>query len=124
MDGSTLMLGFLLLGALLSMVLFVLFGQITVKKLRNNPLTKNELGVELVSGWDIINVAQSLSLPMSLINKFRKTRLSFLYSNVDLLIIHTNKFDRILAALFYWVLTVTGLSTILWACLDTLGLLN
>jgi len=37
--------------------LFVLFGQITVRKLRKNPATKNELGVEFLSGWDIINVA-------------------------------------------------------------------
>ena len=124
MQLSTIILFVLLIGALLSMILFVVFGQVTVKKLRKNPQTKNELGMELVSGWDIINVAQSLSLPIKIINKFKETRLSFLYSNVDRLIKHTNKFDRFLAALFYWSLTATGLSTIIWACLDASGILG
>jgi len=123
MQLSTIILGLLLIGALLSMILFVAFGQITVKKLRKNPQTKNELGMELMSGWDVINVAQSLSLPTRLITRYRETQLSYLYANVDLLIKHTNKFDRILAALFYWILTATGFSTIIWASLETVGIL-
>ena len=43
---------------LISMVLYVIFGQVTVRKLRKNPETKHELGVEFASGWDIFNDMQ------------------------------------------------------------------
>jgi len=46
-----------------SAILYVVFGQVTVRKLIKNPETKHELGVEFVSGWDIVNVAQALSIP-------------------------------------------------------------
>ena len=106
------------------MVLFVLFGQVTVRKLRKNPETKLELGMELVSGWDILNVAQSLALPIKLVRKFRTTPLSFMSSDPDLLIQHTSKFDRILACVFYWTYVMTGISLLLWACLVSLGILD
>jgi len=105
-------------------ILFVLFGQITVRKLRKNPATKNELGIEFVSGWDIINVAQALSMPAFMIRKFRKSKIYFLYANIDVLIKHTNRFDRILARLFYWPMMFSGLFMILWALLDTIGVLD
>jgi len=49
----------------LTAILYVIFGQVTVKKLRKNPKTKDALGLEYVSGWDIINVAQALAIPRS-----------------------------------------------------------
>ncbi len=48
---------------LIACILFVIFGQITVRKLRKIPETKLVLGIELLSGWDIINVATVLALP-------------------------------------------------------------
>jgi len=124
MSHSTLIFLFLVLALLLTMVLFVLFGQVTVRKLRKNPETKLELGMELVSGWDILNVAQSLALPIKLVRKFRTTPLSFMSSDPDLLIQHTSKFDRILACVFYWTYVMTGISLLLWACLVSLGILD
>jgi len=106
------------------MILFIVFGQITVRKLRKNPATKDELGIEFVSGWDIINVAQALSMPSSIMRKFKNTKLAFLHANVDLLIQHTNKFDRILARLFYWLLMTSGLFMAMWALLDVTGVIR
>jgi len=40
-------------------ILFIIFGQVTVRKLRKNPETKHELGIEFASGWDIFNVASA-----------------------------------------------------------------
>lgn len=105
------------------MILFVLFGQITVRKLRKNPETKNELGMEYVSGWDIINVAQALAMPVFIIRKFKDTPLSFLYANAELLINHTTKFDRVLAFIFYWLLMTSGLFLAFWALLDVTGVI-
>lgn len=124
MSNSTLIFIFLVLGLLLTMILFVLFGQITVRKLRKNSETKQELGMEFVSGWDILNVAQSLALPISLVRKFRTTPLSFMSSDPDLLIQHTSKFDRILACAFFWTYITTGILLFLWACLVSLGVLD
>ena len=56
-------LGLILLFLLLAGILFIAFGQITVRKLRNNPETRNALGFDYVSGRDIINVALALSWP-------------------------------------------------------------
>ncbi|WP_281558280.1 hypothetical protein [Thalassomonas sp. RHCl1] len=124
MNNATLSLGIILGCTIISWILFILFGQLTVKKLRKNPEAKHELGMELVSGWDIINVAQSLALPITLIRKFKKTQMSFFYSDADLLIKHTSKFDRILAKVFYWTFTITGILILTWVCLVTTGLLK
>ncbi|WDE03354.1 hypothetical protein SG34_018360 [Thalassomonas viridans] len=124
MSNATFTLGILLCGLLVSMILFVLFGQITVKKLRKNPATKLELGMEFASGWDILNVAQSLALPLKLVRKFRESPLSFLSSNPDLLIQHTSKFDRILAFVFYWTYMVTSILLLIWVFLVLTGTLE
>ncbi len=120
----SIIIGILIAIVFVVMVLYVAFGQITVRKLRKNPETKNELGMEFISGWDIINVAQALAMPTFIIRKFRNTKLSFLYANADILIKHTNKFDRILAFLFYWLLMSSGLFMAGWAFLDVTGVLS
>jgi len=124
MNSTEIIIGVLIAIVFVVMVLYVIFGQITVRKLRKNPATKNELGVEFVSGWDIINVAQALAMPAFIIRKFKNSKLSFLYANVDVLIKHTNKFDRILAFLFYWLLMSSGLFMASWALLDVTGILS
>ena len=105
-------------------IFYVAFGQITVRKLRKNPITKDKLGFEYVSGWDIINVAQSLSIPRKLSKKFEGTRLAALYANSELLHDQTNIFDRVLGAIFYWLLTMSGGMMICLAILDSLGIFD
>ena len=53
----------LIIASIIAGILFVAFGQITVRKLRKKPKTKDSLGLEFISGWDIINVAQVFSFP-------------------------------------------------------------
>jgi hypothetical protein len=101
--------------------LYVLFGQVTVKKLRKNPETKDALGGEYVSGWDIINVAQALAFPKSWSHVMEKSPLFFIYANSELLFKHTNKFDRVLGFIFYWLLILSGLSGALLVLLNYLG---
>jgi len=107
-----------------AIILFVAFGQITVRKLRKNPETKRELGIELLSGWDIINVAQALALPSIIMRKLKNTPLSALYADADILRKYTNKFDLVLGSLFYWLFILSGLSLALLALLDTVGVFN
>lgn len=110
-----------LLGTFLSMILYVLFGQLTVKKLRKDEALKNSLGLELVSGWDIINVAQALAIPRSWSKKLENSPLSALYAKSECLRENTTRFDRVLAAMFYWLLTLSGISMIALVAMDSLG---
>lgn len=94
-------------GMIISLVFCVLFGQITVRKLRKNPKTKNLLGAELASGWDIFNAAQALSLPRSITRKLAASPLAGFSANRDALDNNTNVFDRVLAKTFYWMLVIS-----------------
>lgn len=105
-----------------ALITFVLFGQITVRKLRKNPKTKDELGVEFMSGWDILNVAEALALPKFMARRLKNSPLSALYANSALLKKHTNKFDRILGTIFYILFMSSGLTLAFLAFLDFLGL--
>ncbi|OMH36282.1 hypothetical protein BGP75_10080 [Motiliproteus sp. MSK22-1] len=102
-------------------ILFVAFGQITVRRLRKNPATKGNLGVEFASGWDILNTAQAVALPKALTDRFKESPLSAMFANTDLLREHTSTFDRVLAAIFFWLYVFTVASLIAMLILNTLG---
>ena len=106
---------------LISCVLYVLFGQVTVRKLRKNPKTKDALGLEYVSGWDIINVAQALALPRSWSKKLEGRSLSFIHANAQILLENTSIFDRLIGSTFYWLLMLSGLSGALLVLLNSIG---
>lgn len=108
----------------IGLIFFVIFGQVTVRRLRKNPKTKTALGTEFASGWDIFNVAQALSLPKSWAKKLSNSPLSALYADVDVLYENTSKLDRLLAFILYWVLMFSvGTSLLLIVC-DGLGIFD
>jgi hypothetical protein len=113
-----------LLGTFLSMLLYVLFGQFTVRRLRKTQQLKCELGIQFVSGWDIINVAQALALPRSWCRKLEHGPLGSLYANSTLLYKHTTPIDRFIASAFYWLLTTSGLTLICLVLFDAVGLFS
>lgn len=121
MNIITILVGIMIAASMVSGFLYVAFGQITVRKLRKNPKTKDLLGLEYVSGWDIINVAQAFSLPRSWARKIEKSKFSFIYANATVLYENTTKFDQVLGFVFYWVLTITGLSGAFLVLLNYLG---
>ncbi|WP_062271146.1 hypothetical protein [Endozoicomonas arenosclerae] len=113
-----------LMGAMfVACILYVVFGQVTVRKLRKNPKTKEVLGLEYVSGWDIINVAQALAIPRSWSRKLEKSPLSTIYANSAVLFENTSKLDRLLGTVFYWLLMTSGLSGALLVLLNSFGLI-
>ena len=105
-------------------ILFVLFGQITVRKLRKNQETKNQLGIEFVSGWDIFNVASALSRPKWLSELYKNSRLSFMAANADALYRNTTLFDRVLARVFWFTYVVSGVGLILVTVLSHFGVFD
>ena len=118
------LLGFVAIFMFLACILYVVFGQVTVRKLRKNPKTKDALGLEYASGWDIINVAQAFSLPRSLTRKIENSKFSFMYANASVLFENTTKFDQVLGCVFYWLLTISGLSGALLVLLNYLGVFS
>ena len=105
----------------ISMILYVIFGQVTVRKLRKNPETKDELGMEFVSGWDIFNVAWALTLPIKYVRRSKKGLFGILRADVDLLHKHTTRFDRILARVFGVLWLSSGLGLLILCLMDTIG---
>ena len=121
MNIESILFGFSMGGMLTGFIFYVIFGQITVKKLRKNPDVKDALGFEFASGWDIYNVAQALSLPKSLKRRLEDSPLSAMYAKSECLQKNTNTFDKILAFLFYWLFTISGLVLITIVALSALG---
>jgi hypothetical protein len=104
--------------------LYLVFGQITVRKLRKKPEMKNELGFELASGWDILNVAGALSAPKWLREKFSKSRLSGFTANYQLIYENTSKFDRVLARVFWFFYVVSVVLMLIFIAANSIGLLG
>lgn len=115
------LLAFAAIFMFIALILYVIFGQVTVRKLRKNPETKDALGTEFASGWDIINVAQALAIPRAWSKKLGSSQLSSLYANSEILFQHTTKLDRVLGAIFYWIFTLSGLAMICLVLLNALG---
>ena len=108
----------------LALILYVVFGQVTVRKLRKNQDTKNALGIEFASGWDIINAAQALAIPRAWSKKLENSPLSSFYAKSECLRENTTAFDRFLAIVFYWIFTCSGLMMIGLMVLDGFGIFD
>lgn len=103
------------------LILYVIFGQVTVKRLRKNPATKDALGLGFASGWDILNVAQAISLPKAITSKLESGAVSAIYANSSLLRQSTSRSERILACVFYYVFMLSNLSMITLVAINGLG---
>jgi len=115
------LLGLAALVLFIALIFLVIFGQVTVRKLRKNPETKDKLGMEFVSGWDIFNVASALALPRWLNRKFRNSPLAFLNANAEALDKHTNIFDRVLATIFFSLFYFSTATLIVLMILEKFG---
>ncbi|BBA36166.1 uncharacterized protein sS8_4236 [Methylocaldum marinum] len=113
-----------LVGMLFTCILYVLFGQLTVRKLRKNPNMKGRLGVEFVSGFDILNVASALSAPQWLRDRISRSTLSYLAPDYQALYENTTLFDRIFARVFWGISTVSTSFMLLLVILDKIGVFD
>ena len=81
---------------------YLVFAQVTVRKLEKNHKLKNELGAELLSGWRIFNVARALAMPTKIFRILQSGPLGVLQANSKLIQEHTNQLDRVLAFSLFW----------------------
>jgi len=95
-------------------ILYVVFGEVTVRRLRKNPETKDALGFDFVGrGRDIVSVALALALPRALNRRVRRSKLDFMFADADAIYPYTNLFDRILARIFAYMFIITGIGLVL-----------
>ena len=110
-----------LVSMMISGILFVVFGQVTVRKLRKNPATRDLLGIQFVSGWDIANAARALSFPRAFARRADRGPLAALHANSEALYSHTTPLDRFLARAHFWSLSFAGLWILAGVLLDRWG---
>jgi len=115
--------------AFISMILYIIFGQVTVRKLRKKPETKHELGIEFISGWDIFNVAGALALPKAITRRIKRNSISMgmgqgFEADPDILYKYTTVFDRVLAHLFYWSWVFSGFGLVILVILNWVGVFD
>ncbi len=113
--------------AFIGCILFVIFGLVTVRKLRKNPETKHALGIEFASGWDILNVAGALSLSKVVARRLRRNSESMglgFEADPDVLYKHTTVFDRVLARMFFWSWVFSGSGLLILMVLNWLGIFD
>jgi len=105
-----------------SAILYLIFAQVTVRKLEKIQVTREQMGFEPISGWRIFNVAQALSFPKTFFHRVQRSPLSFLHANAELIYANTNRLDRVLARLFYWTSVGSTMVLILLWLTDLFGL--
>ena len=113
--------GIILLMVIVFWTLFVFFGQKTVRKLRKNQATKDALGIELMSGWEINHVIDALALPRWLTRKVRKSQIGPYFPDADILRQHVTRFDILLAKVIMCLGVATFLGLFLLMLLDKIG---
>jgi hypothetical protein len=107
---------------MVGLILFVVFGQKTVRKLRKNPATKGSLGIVLISGWDILNVMSALALPQKVTRIIKRSPLAALAADSELLKKHTTRFDQILAKILCTTMTSSVLSMFAFMLAESFGI--
>ncbi|SET94001.1 hypothetical protein SAMN04487962_1532 [Marinobacter segnicrescens] len=123
MTFSTL-LGICFLFILIGWVLFVLFGQITVRTLRKNPETRDKLGLDFASGWDIFNVAGAMCRPHWLSERLRRSTLSFTAADERPIYENTNWFDRLLGRTMFIMMMGAVAVMLVLILLNFIGLVD
>jgi hypothetical protein len=118
MEIGVTLVAILIVGTVLTSFLFLIFAQVTVRKLEKNPVTKHALGAEFVSGQRIVHAACALVLPLWYFRRARQNPMSIINANAELVRQYTNGVDKFLAHLFFWPFVTTGfggaICSILW----------
>ena len=116
MKSDTLFFVCILLTIIIDSIVFVTFGQKTVRKLRKNSSARDALGIEFMSGWDIFNVTIAFGFPRKLNRYLRKTAFAPFHADADLLEKYMSRFDLILARLHFslWMISAFAMFTFMF----------
>ena len=118
MSGKLAFFSIIFLTMIVNLILFVFFGQKTVRKLRKNSATKDALGIEFFSGYDIVNVMAALALPKKIAHRLNRSPLAALHADSDLLKENTTRFDLIFARVIFMLWGVWVLSLLIFIFME------
>ena len=82
-------------------ILFVVFGEVTVRRLRKDLQVRRQMGYEFFPGWDIVNVAVALSWPRRLVRWLDRGVFRGFRANLETMYRNTSPLDRMLARAFH-----------------------
>lgn len=115
----TLTLGLLALASMIvNLVLFVVFGEVTVRRLRKLPDGPGRLGIEFISGGDIINASLALSRSSWLTRRLEASPAAGWVADTRWLREHTTRLDRALARAHFYTLWLTVTLACMWYAAD------
>ena len=95
-------------------ILFVVFGEVTVRRLRKDLQVRRQMGYEFFPGWDIVNVAVALSWPRRIMRWLDSRAVLGLHAHSETMYRHTSGLDRFLARASYWTLISCCLCLVLY----------
>ncbi|VAW86245.1 hypothetical protein MNBD_GAMMA17-1010 [hydrothermal vent metagenome] len=88
-----------MLPAIMAWILFLFINIKTVRRLRKNPITRDELGFHLVWGWYAITISLTLFVSKERMAKRRSYSDGFLFANQDLMAQYTTPFEKVICKL-------------------------
>ncbi len=80
-------------------ILFFIINIKTVRRLRKNPITRDELGFHLWWGWYALNVAEAVFFSKEWMAKRKKRSHGYMFANKDLVEQYTTPFEKIICKL-------------------------
>ncbi len=104
-------------------ILFFIINIKIVRKLRKNPVTKDELGFHLWWGWYALNISQALFFSKEWTNKRRNCSHGYMFANYDLVHQYTTRFEKVICKIFVLLgmfLLISLLIAIIWDGLELL----
>jgi len=84
---------------IIAWILFCIINIKTVRRLRKNPITKDELGFHLWWGWYALNIAEAIFFSKEWMAKRKKRSHGYLFANKDLVEQYTTPFEKIICKL-------------------------
>jgi hypothetical protein len=111
----------MVLSLLVAGILYIVLGQLTVRKLRRNPATRHCLGVEFPYSGEIGNVAQAFGWPGWLQQRAERGGLCFMVAHSRILRQHTTRLDRALARACFWSVMLSGTLVLTYCLIVRLG---
>jgi len=85
----------LIFSATIGWILFFIINIKTVRRLRKNPITRDELGFHLFWGWYAITISQALFFSKEWTTKRRNRPNGYMFANKDLVEQYTTPFEKI-----------------------------
>ncbi len=102
-------------------ILFFIINLKIVRRLRKNPITKDELGFHLFWGWYALNISEALFFSKKWMTKRRSRPHGYMFANFNLVHQYTTPFEKVICKLFVILGLLSIVSLLIIGFLDQIG---